>query len=185
MSRGRVYTLEERAEWAGLAAAMGPARAADKLGIPRSTVRAWRDLPALRRVVEQTRTQVAEKLWQGVALGVDEVLRGLQDPKTRLGDKARALEVLAQQHALLTGGATSRTANVNVNLDGTGWADTLTDDQAESMRKSIDGITALADLDDAGLQAWLADGTLPDGTTDEKPGIVQLRDLQRQEAGNG
>jgi len=165
LSRGRVYTLEERAEWAGLAAAMGPARAADRLGIPRSTVRAWRDLPALRPVVEQTRTQVAEKLWNGVALGVDEVLRGLQDPKTRLGDKARALEVLAQQHALLTGGVTARTESANLNVTTTG---SVNHAQLEEERRALEVMEHLVGLDDAELHAWLNDG-----------GLEILRDAER------
>lgn len=106
------YPDAARAEAVGLAVSIGDYAAAERLKIPRRTVTRWRHEAEaggrLSAVVVETREAVAGKLWEAVVIGTQEVIAGLRDPKARLADKARALEVVAQQHALLSGGATSR-----------------------------------------------------------------------------
>jgi hypothetical protein len=111
----RIWTDARRAEAVGLAHALGDKEASKRTGIPARTIRRWLQLlhkgdeRALAILDAPTREQVAAKLWEGVTVGTEAVVAGLSDPRSRLGDKARALEVLATQHSLLTGGVTSRT----------------------------------------------------------------------------
>ncbi len=134
----RSYTAQERAEAVGLATTMGVTAAARQLGIGHTTVSAWMrsPSPALQAVIVESREAVADKLWQAVVAGTDAVLRGLQDPRARLSDKARALEVVAAQHALLVGDATSRTENQNLNLS-VNVADELSEDEQRALVASL------------------------------------------------
>lgn len=104
----RQYSTEERLEAVGLAISIGANRAADQLGIPRRTVSHWLGRADTEPAVIASRQMIADRLWEAVETGVEQVLIGLQDPTARLSDKAKALEVVATQHALLTGGVTSR-----------------------------------------------------------------------------
>jgi hypothetical protein len=143
----RTYTAEERAAAVGLAMSIGPMRAAHQLGYPVRTVTAWRrgenHKSDLAPIVAASRQELARRLWEGVTAGVDAVLEGLHDPRQRLADRARALEVVMNAHALLTGGVTSRvqSENVNVNVDvdpGTG----LTHAETADLRKWLDSMEA-------------------------------------------
>ena len=143
----RTYTAEERAAAIGLALSIGPLRAARQLGIPPRTLAHWRAGERhgddVAPIVAASRQELARRLWEGVTAGVDAVLEGLHDPRQRLADRARALEVVMNAHALLTGGVTSRvqSENVNVNVDvdpGTG----LTHAETADLRKWLDGMEA-------------------------------------------
>lgn len=190
----RSYTEAERAAAVGRALAVGTKKAATELGIPRRTLSSWLQRPTaeVQAAIASTRTDVAASFWAVVDAGTKAMLAKIGDPKTRAGELAAIVKTAVESHALLTGGATARTANLNVNLEAdptSRWADNLTWEQGEAVRKSIDEMSKLIEYDEDALQAWLADGTHPDGTQDDMPGIVQLRDLQRQgrelEAGNG
>jgi hypothetical protein len=117
----RTYTAEERAEAVGLAMSVGPKKAALQLGIPIRTVSAWRAGERhgsdVAPIIAASRQDLARMLWQGVEAGVAAVLEGLHDPHQRLGDRARALEVVMNAHQLLTGGSTANVSNLNVNID--------------------------------------------------------------------
>src|SRR6266542_1344525 len=107
------YTEGERSQAVGLALAIGPKRAAEQLGIPRRTISYWLArgafTPAVEAALVATEEAIAERLWDTFTLGLEQVRAGLKDANARLGDKARALEVVAAQWQLLTGRATART----------------------------------------------------------------------------
>lgn len=111
----------ERANAIGLALAIGADKAAAQTGIPRRTISSWlsgeRTAPELEAAISRSRDDVAARLWEAVTVGTEQVLAGLRDPKARLGDKANALRIVAEQYALLTGAATARTETLNVNAD--------------------------------------------------------------------
>ncbi len=109
----RKYSMEQRAEAVGLAASLGVLEASRRLAIPHRTISNWKQSPAMQGIIVRSQEDVAAKLWEAVVAGTEAVLAGLRDPNARLSDKARALEVVAQQHALLSGGITSRTEQVS------------------------------------------------------------------------
>jgi hypothetical protein len=138
------WSEEEKATAIGLGYAKGPLEAAKATGIPRRTISSWLQKsstttsPAIKAAIVATEAAVAAKLWEMLTLGLDEVRAGLLDPKARLGDKSRAVEVIAAQWQLLTGRATSRSesANLNVNLDADG--DGLTDAERTELRSYLE-----------------------------------------------
>lgn len=174
----RAYTEAERADAVGLALAMGTKQAAAKLGIPRRTLSSWVQRPTaeVQAAISRSRDDVAARLWEAVTTGTEAVLAGLRDPKGRLGDKANALRIVVEAHALITGGATARTENLNVNADAD-WTRPLTDDEAENVRQSFDEMTRLAALPEDELEAWLLTGK-GDSNADAPPGLKQLHDFQ-------
>lgn len=117
------WTEEEKAEAIGLGYAKGAIEAAKATGIPRRTISSWLQKgstttsPAIRAAIVATEEATAAKLWETLTLGLEQVRAGLLDPKARLGDKARAIEVVAAQWQLLTGRATGRTENANLNVN--------------------------------------------------------------------
>jgi len=118
----RTYTAEEKAEAVGLALAVGPLKAAEQLGIPPRTVASWMHKPgALGPPTAATRPEIIAKLQGTLNEAVDAVLLGLRDPKSRLSDRAHALDVLARHHALLTGGPTERTETSDTGAPALSW----------------------------------------------------------------
>jgi hypothetical protein len=143
----REYTAEQRAEAVGLAMSVGPKKAALQLGIPIRTVSAWRAGERhggdLAPIVAASRQDLARMLWQGVEAGVAAVLEGLHDPHQRLGDRARALEVVMNAHQLLTGGSTANVSNLNVTIDPTIDPETgLSYAERDDLRKWLDSMLA-------------------------------------------
>jgi hypothetical protein len=61
-------------------------------------------------IVLDSREALVTKFAEAVSVALSAVLDGLRDPRSRLGDRARSLEVLAQQHQLLIGDPTQPTA---------------------------------------------------------------------------
>lgn len=78
------------------------------MGIPRTTLAYWMDDPQFVALRQKTRDQVAEEMWTAIQVGVHEVAKGLLG-EAPLRDKATAVGILYDKHALLTGGATGRT----------------------------------------------------------------------------
>lgn len=113
-SMARSYSEFEKAEARALAAAIGPVKASEKLGIPRRTVSYWMHQPAASAIIAAAEQDIADQLRASHALALAEVTAGLRDPKARLGDKAAALRILGEQLALAEGRATSNT-NINVS----------------------------------------------------------------------
>ena len=143
----RTYTAEERAAAIGLAMSIGPLRAARQLNIPPRTVAAWRRGERhgsdVAPIVAASRQELARRLWEGVEAGVTAVLEGLHDPRQRLADRARALEVVMTAHALLTGGVTSRVQSENVNVEiGINAQTGQTDAETADLRRWLDSMEA-------------------------------------------
>jgi transposase-like protein len=106
----RIYSPEEKAEAVGLALAVGPLKAAEQLDLPPRTVAKWSSGERgiqLRSAASQP--EIIEKLRTTFDLAIEAVIEGLNDPKSRLSDRAHALDVLGRHYALLSGGVTSRT----------------------------------------------------------------------------
>ena len=101
----RSYTAAERAEAVALALAIGPLKAAEQLGIPPRTVAAWRSgerqAPEVRAVILSSRHALAERMNEILSVASEQVLAGLRDPRQRLGDRVRALEVALAAARLL------------------------------------------------------------------------------------
>lgn len=93
----RTYTMAERTEAVGLALAVGPLKAGEQLGIPGRTVASWangeRQAPEVRAVILSSRQALADRMNEILSVASEQVLAGLRDPKQRLGDRVRALEV--------------------------------------------------------------------------------------------
>ena len=115
--RPRQYTPAERADAVALAAAVGPKRAADQLGIPPRTVAYWTHQPAASPIIAAAAASIAERLEAAASIALEAVTDGLRDPKARLGDRARALEVLATQANLASGRATMRSENTSLTVE--------------------------------------------------------------------
>jgi hypothetical protein len=160
----RAYTDAERAEYEGLALSVGPLEASKRTGVPKRTGYNWLkqirsgDGVAARIIPADTREQVAGKLWQAVVEGTEQVLAGLRDPKARLGDKANALRIVAEQYALLTGGVTERTENLNVNADWMQGSQAYVEADLELRDKARDWTASIATEVLAGYQALKAAG---------------------------
>lgn len=113
----RTYSAEERAEAVALAASIGPLRAGDTLGIPRRTVASWMHTPAAGPIIAAAEANIAERLTEAHRVALEAVLSGLAEPTAKLGDRARALEVLGNQAALAEGRATARTESMNLSMN--------------------------------------------------------------------
>jgi transposase-like protein len=106
----RTYTAAEKAAAVGLALAVGPLKAAEQLGIPPRTVAAWSSGErGIQPRSAASQPEIIEKLRTTFDLAIEAVIEGLNDPKSRLSDRAHALDVLGRHYALLSGGVTSRT----------------------------------------------------------------------------
>jgi hypothetical protein len=112
MARRR-YTQGQKAEAVATATMEGPEAAAEKLGIPRTTIIYWLDNPEFVALRQKTREEVADRMWATIQLGVDEIAKGIQGDAP-LRDKATAVGILYDKHALLTGGATGRTESRDI-----------------------------------------------------------------------
>lgn len=107
MPEHRRYTKRQKAETVAQALMTNTDAAAEKTGIPRSTIVYWLAQPEFDELRRKTREDVADRMWAVVQLGVEEVAKGLTGDAP-LRDKAVALGVIYDKHALLTGGATAR-----------------------------------------------------------------------------
>jgi hypothetical protein len=145
------WTPGSKAEAIGLALTLGSVEAAKRTGIPRRTISSWlgpdADMALVTPAILASEEAIAARLWETLALGLEEVRRGLLDPKARLGDKARAVEVIATQWQLLSGRATARSENVTLNLSP---VDALTLQEQAELRDYIDAsyATAVAQLEE-------------------------------------
>lgn len=147
----RTYTDLERAEAQGLAAAIGPVKAAEKLGIPRRTVASWMHMPAASPIIAAAEQDIANALRHAHAKALSAVMDGLNDPKARLSDRARALEVLGEQLALAEGRATE---NVNLHTNGSVQWRSVPDQAPLNDEERIELRDWLDQLDDEQVEQW-------------------------------
>lgn len=114
MAQRRSYTKSEKAKAVGLAVISTTEGAAKQLGIPRRTLGQWIERPEYAALRHKSREAVAEEMWTAIQVGLEEVAKGLKG-EAPLRDKATALGILWDKHALMTGSATSRTENRELN----------------------------------------------------------------------
>jgi hypothetical protein len=114
MTTRRRYTKTEKARVVADALNSSTEAAAERAGIPRTTVAYWLDQPEFVALRHETRENVAEQFWAAIQVGLKEVANGLRDPDTALRDKSVALGILYDKHALLTGGATNRSESRDI-----------------------------------------------------------------------
>lgn len=112
----KVYSEEQKAEAVGLALSIGPVKAAKQLGLSPKAIGRWRREPRMVALANATQERMAERLREAMSVGLDAVLSGLHDPKSRLSDRAQALRVLTDAHQILTGGATARIESRNESI---------------------------------------------------------------------
>ena len=110
----RRYSAKTRAAVVGLAASKGQTVASEETGIPLSTVHLWYMKPEYAELRTKTREDVADSLWTAIQIGIGEVAKGITGDAP-LRDKATALGILYDKHALMTGGATNRSENRELN----------------------------------------------------------------------
>ena len=107
------WTPSERSHAISRAVVVGSKKAATETGIPRRTISSWligeRHPEAAPAIVLAAREDVATAMWTVVSEGTAEALRRIHDPKTRAGELAQIIKVVAEQYQLLSGQATSRT----------------------------------------------------------------------------
>lgn len=135
------YTPEQRAEAVGLAMTVGARAAGRQTGIPFGLIARWSKRPDLVPVLLESRQQVADRLWLTIQEGTSAVLEGLKDPKQRLSDRASALRVAIEAHALLTG---TSTANIATSTT-TRAADALTPEEQEQASAFLRMVTSATD----------------------------------------
>ena len=112
MTRRR-YDADTKATAVGIATVEGVTEAERQTGIPKTTIHYWLDQPEFVHLRTTARDQLAERFWVGIQVGLEEVAKGLRGDAP-LKDKAAALGVLYDRHALLTGGATGRTESRDI-----------------------------------------------------------------------
>ena len=114
--RGKKRPSSERAKAVGIALMDGAQAASDAMGIPRTTIVQWMDLPEYAELRQKTPEAVSDMFWAAVQIGVDQVAQGLLRDEP-LRDKAVALGILYDKHALMTGQVTGRIESVNLTDD--------------------------------------------------------------------
>lgn len=110
----RRYTAKQRAKATGIAVVEGVTEAERQTGIPKETIQYWTQKPEFAQLRTTAREVVADEFWVGVQVGIEEVIKGLQGDAP-LKEKAVAFGVVYDRYALLTGGATGRTENRDLN----------------------------------------------------------------------
>lgn len=136
----RSYTRQQKTRAVALSYAVGVSEAARRLSIPHRTISAWRAHPDFADAVQQERDQLAEDLRTSVKLALRKVAEGLMDPRSNLGHRARALEVLHKSLALVEGEATERIESANLNVNA--GAPVLDDLEKHLLREYIRAIQA-------------------------------------------
>ena len=113
MPTHRRYTKAQKADAVAAATLSNVPAVAEAMDIPETTIRYWLDSPEFVELRNKTRDEVGERLWSAIQVGIDEVAKGLRSDAP-LRDKATAVGILYDKHALLTGGATGRTESRDI-----------------------------------------------------------------------
>lgn len=130
----RRYTKRTQTNAVGIAVVEGVTEAERQTGIPKETIHYWTKKPEFAQLRTTARETVADQFWVGIQIGIEQVAAGLAGDAP-LKEKAAALSILYDRHALMTGMATSRTES----RDLTG---TIADaDLAAAIREAVE-ITA-------------------------------------------
>lgn len=170
MIERRHYSAEERSAAVGLATSVGVKAAGRRLGIPYRTISHWMARPDTQLAIATTHEAILDTLKAATAEGAASLLAIIRNPKAADRDKVRAAEVAIDRYQLLTGGATSRSENLNIGL-----TDSLTDEQRDVIEEHLHELArtrllargalqlagvsddALASLDETGVPALSRD----------------------------
>ena len=109
----RNYSRAQKAEAVGIAVARGQTVAGEVTGIPKTTIHSWMKSEEFAELKETAREGVADIFWASMQVGLDEVTKGFRSDAS-LKDKAYALGIVYDRHALLTGGATNRSESRDI-----------------------------------------------------------------------
>jgi transposase-like protein len=124
----RRYTKQEKLRAVAEAEVNGTEQAADKTGIPRSTIRYWMEDPKFAELRQKTREDLAEGFSLLAHMAQAELARRVTEMEPR--DLTVLLGVATDKKLLLSGEATSRTESRSVT-------DGLSDDEKRRLRAAI------------------------------------------------
>lgn len=153
----RHYTDTEKVEAVGLALTVGSEEASRRLGIPRRRISAWRASPVYGEVIAREQAELGPRLKAAVDVALTSVLAGLEDPKSNLGHRARALEVLTTSWQLVTGQATERTESMSYTVHAEAEAPVLNREEQSILERYLaalergSAVTYSADIDEEPL----------------------------------
>lgn len=176
---GRSYGDAERAEAIGLAMTLGSREASKRTSIPRRTISYWLGKAAhggqLAPIIEMTQRQMAERMWRTLAVAVDRLDATLADPKARLGDVAKATEILLNAHRLLAGQSTE---NVAVGIGEVAPAESGEVAPAESV---VDMLALTQEQRDELVDALRAEISRHDLIERRRPDLVEQYDAEARQ----
>lgn len=116
MAERRRYTKRQKAAAVGLSVVDGVRPAAEKLGIPLSTLESWRQHPAFEQLRTEKKEEVAADVWAAFQTGVRRVVELI--PQTDdLAKVATATGIIYDKFALMSGEATARNENREILHD--------------------------------------------------------------------
>ena len=137
----RRYDAKTRAKASGIAVVEGVTEAERQTGIPKETIHYWTktEFAHLRTTAREV---VVDQFWIALQVGLREVLKGISG-EAPLKEKSDALRTIADRYALLTGSATSRTENRELNdLPDSAYVEAIREYQSILGRSSTDGSSA-------------------------------------------
>ncbi len=147
MTERRRYSARTKAKAVGIAVVEGVTEAERITGIPKQTIDYWMDKPEFGHLRTTAREVVAGEMWVGIQVGVKALVDGLNGDAP-LHHKAAAFQALADRFALLTGGATARTENRELNdLPDSAYVDAIR--AAEAIVGAVDPSPAPTPPDEA------------------------------------
>lgn len=103
-------TPAQRAAAVALSAQVGQRQAARRLGMPQRTLSDWEREPSASAVIREVEAGAAIDFRAGLERALGALHLRLADPTARVGELARAVEVLSTQLALMEGRATANVA---------------------------------------------------------------------------
>lgn len=108
MAERRRYTKRQKAEAVGLSVVEGTRPAAERLGIPVSTIHSWRESEEFAQLRTRKKDEVAAEVWATFQMGVRRIAELI--PETEDMTKvATATGIIYDKFALMSGQATDRT----------------------------------------------------------------------------
>lgn len=113
----RRYSDIEKADAVGRGEILGPVRAGRELHIPARNISLWMGDPRFAAVREASHDHILDTLRTASAAAANDLLRIIRDSAASDRDKVRASEVALDRYQLMSGGATERTENLNVEVD--------------------------------------------------------------------
>src|SRR6185503_7507849 len=126
----RRYTRTQKAEAVGLSVVEGTRPAAERLGVPVSTLHSWREQPEFAQLRTQKKDDVAADVWAAFQKGIRRI-EELMPVTEDMAKVATATGILYDKFALMSGQATARTETVKLT-------DGLDDHEKDALRDAID-----------------------------------------------